>query len=452
MDQKFEKVWTVIEKPLELSTLVLISSQFFLEYDELSFEEIMLTLNNVFVGHSDGESVFSIKNKNEKRFCNRLLDNLVKIMEKLTMRSSKMITFEDYHSHGSEDATFMMSILLLRIIRAISVHLETANTSNLPIHVGKEYVTLVKPLLQTLTDDFMILNLWLHDFICEAFSSREDFKVLVDNSGTRIRSSDLPHHPVDGPFNDEMKRKFEMVGRNLGNENYYCYICGTGLVLLEDIAIWPDCEHVSYCAQCARSMFIGKEISEHTRMKDSEDGSIPKSRFLVQNKCPECSIPISIWSIGRYFSDVVVHSPDLLPSASEVLQHEYDSLSYIIWYSWNERRTVSYILPLILHATVLQLEMKYTVALNSKLNLEKFKLYCSILSRLSSGLRERGNSYLVQINIRCLQEAVLHFRKNLSWYSGPDTKEECLTLLNQTEKALGDLETKYLTGTAISSA
>jgi len=74
--------------------------------------------------------------------------------------------------------------------------------------------------------------------------------------------------------------------------------------------------------------------------------------------------------------------------------------------------------------------MEYTIALDSKLNLEKFKLCRCTLSGFCSGLRERGNLYLIQINIRCLQAAVQYFRKNLSLYSGPYTKDEWLTVMN----------------------
>ena len=454
MDQSFEKEWLVIEKTVDLYLLCCMTSRILMDYDELSFEEIMLTLNYVFVGHSDGESAFSIKNKsnkNEKRLCINLLNIFVKIMEKLARRSSKIAMFEDYQSELDDDASFMMTILLIRIIGAIIVHLDTEKNDNLPILFDKEYVTLVKPLLQTLTDDFMILSLWLHDFISDQFGSRQDFSALVNNSATRNRSSDIPYHPCNGPFNDELKRKYEMVERNLvAEKSSYgkCNLCGCKLVFLWNLAIWPDCEHVCYCADCGRLMFIWKE------------GKNGKSRFLAKNKCPECSVPISIWSISRYFDEDVVNSPDPLPAANPVLDVqkqcnlflEYETMHSLLVDSWSERRTVSYILPWILHATVLQLDMKYSVVFDSKMKLKNFKLHHSILSELHSGIRERGNLYLVLINVRCLQEAVRHFRKNLSWYSGPDTKDECLSVLDQIEKALGDLEEKYLTGTAISGA
>ena len=38
------------------------TSRILVEFDGLSFEEIMLALDYVFEGYSDGESVFSIKN------------------------------------------------------------------------------------------------------------------------------------------------------------------------------------------------------------------------------------------------------------------------------------------------------------------------------------------------------------------------------------------------------
>ena len=168
------------------------------------------------------------------------------IVEKLATRSSKIITFED--SHSDDDTKFRMSDLLLRAIRAISVHLDTANSNNLHIGVGMEYLILSI----TITDDFQILKLWLHDFICNEFSSRDDFRILVNNPGTRILSPDLPHHPCNGAFNEEMKRKFEILERNLGSEIYECDFCKRRLKDLGDIAMWPDCEHVCYCAGCAR--------------------------------------------------------------------------------------------------------------------------------------------------------------------------------------------------------
>ena len=143
------------------------TSRILVEFDGLSFEEIMLTLYYVFVGHSDGESVFSIKKEeHEKRLCIELLNNLVKIMDKLTICSSKLFIFRDQIDSLSNDAKFGMSALLLRIIRTISVHLDTAKNTNLP-----EYVAL---LLQELTDDFLILKLWLYDFIC-SFSIYRDY-------------------------------------------------------------------------------------------------------------------------------------------------------------------------------------------------------------------------------------------------------------------------------------
>ena len=459
MDQEFEKEWHDVENRLDKYLLCVMTSRILVDYNELSFEEIMLTLNYVFVGHSDGESVFSIKNindKNEKLFCFRLLNNLVKIMKKLTIHSSKVVRFGDSHS---DDSQFRMSTLLLRIIRAICVHLD-----NLPILVGREYVTLIKPLLQTLTDDFLILKLCLYDFICDNFSSRDDFRVF--NSVAKIRSSDLPHHPCNGPFNEEMKRKFQMVKRNLssennecdfcnlsigkydcefcslGSEHYKCDFCKCPLYDLGDIAIWPDCEHVCYCSDCARFMFIGKGNSK------PEDVSIQKSRLIIKNKCPKCSIPISMWSIGRYFGDNVVDTPDVLPSAPTLQLLEYETLRYILSSSCKQRRTVSYVLSLVTHAFFYLFDMKYTAAWDSKWNLKAFKMYRLILSELRSRNMERGNSFLVQINIRCLQEAAQDFQKNLSLYSRPNSNEEFVDVLNQIEKALGDLETKFLTVTA----
>ena len=69
--------------------------------------------------------------------------------------------------------------------------------------------------------------------------------------------------------------------------------------------------------------------------------------------------------------------------------------------------------------------------------------------KLFAGNREKGNSFLVQLNIHCLHEAIQHFRKNLSWYSGADTKDEFFKVLKKIEKALGDLEKIFLTVTMI---
>ena len=177
MEPKFEKEWLDIERPLDLCLSCSMTSRILVEFKKMSFEEIMLTLNFVFVGHSDGESVFSIKNQNEKRYCILLLNNLVKIMDKLTICSSKLFIFRDQIDSLSNDAKFGMSALLLRIIRTISVHLDTAKNTNLP-----EYVAL---LLQELTDDFLILKLWLYDFIC-SFSIYRDYGTkLVAIPGSR---------------------------------------------------------------------------------------------------------------------------------------------------------------------------------------------------------------------------------------------------------------------------
>ena len=450
MDGEFKRKWLDIEKPLGVSLLGFMTSRILVEYKELSFEEIMLTLNYVFVGWSDRESAFSIYDINdeeEKRSCIALLNNLVNIMEKLIIRTSKM--FGMFEDSPSDNVKFSMSALLLRITGAICDHLYVAETNNLPIYFGEDYVTEIKPLLQTLTDDFLILKLWLYDFICDNFSSHDDFRVLVNNSKAKIRSSDLPHHPCNGPFDDELKRKYEtMVERDLDSEMYLCNSCNCLLNELGDIAIWPDCEHVCYCSDCARLMFFGKGISKH---EDTQDSSIQKSHLISKNKCPICSIPISTWSIGRYFSENVVYSIDPLPSDYAVLRRECKALPSIIRSSLDQRRTVSYVLPLILHATFLHVDMKYTI-ISSKFNLESFKVYKLVLSELCSGTIERGNSYLVQINIRCLKEAAQHFRKNSSWYSQPNTSEEFAGVLDQIETALGDLERKFLPGTAIGGA
>ena len=446
--------WLVVEKPLDLSRLCFITSRILVEYEELSFEEIMLTLNYIFVGCWEGKSVLSLKYKNnyQKDFCHELLNNLVKIMKKLTMRSSKM--FEMFKDSASDNANFGMSAILLRIIRPICDHVTTTMTNNLPKYVGMEYHRLIVPSLTgSLTADFHILKLWLYDFICDKFSSHDDFRVLVNNSQTKIRSTDLPHHPCNGPFKEDMKMKFEKVKLNIGRNKYVCVFCKCLLNDLGDIVIWADCEHVCYCGKCARLMFIGKIISKPVGMEVTEDGSnVQKSYLNIQNKCPKCSKRISEWSIGRYFGENIVDLPDFLPSARTLLELEYESLHWILKSSWKQCRPVSYVLPLILHATVNDVDMKYKMPLNSELNLRSFKLYRTILLQLCSGSPERGNSYLVQINIRCLKEAVHHFRNNLSWYSGPHIEEEFLSVLNQIGKALADLEKKFVTGTTINSA
>ena len=458
MEPKFEKEWLDIERPLDLCLSCSMTSRILVEFKKMSFEEIMLTLNFVFVGHSDGESVFSIKNQNEKRYCILLLNNLVKIMEKLDLNSDTFDLFRDEIDSFSDDAKFRLFTFLLRIIRGICVHLDAAKANSLLICVGIECETSIKNLLQTLTDDFLILKLWLYDNICDEFSSRDDFRVLVNNSGAKIQSPNLPHHPCNGPFKDELKRKFEMVERNLGSENYECVSCKVPLNDLECIAIWPDCQHVCYCAECARSIFIGKIFSGREVMENIKDGSIQKSRLLIENECPKCLMPISVWSIGKYFSAVIGVSPDPLPSASKVLREEYRSLRSVVYESWAERRTVSYVLSLLLQATFYLFQTKYTATLDSDLNLIIFKWYPAILLQLCfdeiNGKQvQRGNVYLLQINIRCLQEAIpKHFKNNLSLYSGPDTAGEFLSLLTQIEMKLDDLKKKFMTGTTINSA
>ena len=443
MNQESEKEWPVIENRLDLTLACDMTTQILVAYDELSFEEIMLSFYYIFVGISDGQSVFSVNFRSEEDFCNKLLNNLVKIMEKLTICSSKLEMFKVQTYCLSDEAKFGMSTLMLRIISTICVHLQTTILTTKNVF---EHITSVKPLLQELTDDFLMIKLWLYDFICGEFSSRNDFRVLVNNCGPKVRSPNLPHHPCNGPFTLKMKSKFEIVKRNLGSENYECVSCKVPLNDLECIAIWPDCQHVCYCAECARSIFIGKIFSGREVMENIKDGSIQKSRLLIENECPKCLMPISVWSIGKYFSAVIGVSPDPLPSASKVLREEYRSLRSVVYESWAERRTVSYVLSLLLQATFYLFQTKYTATLDSDLNLIIFKWYPAILLQLCfdeiNGKQvQRGNVYLLQINIRCLQEAIpKHFKNNLSLYSGPDTAGEFLSLLTQIEMKLDDLK------------
>ena len=366
--------WLVVEKPLDLSRLCFITSRILVEYEELSFEEIMLTLNYIFVGCWEGKSVLSLKYKNnyQKDFCHELLNNLVKIMKKLTMRSSKM--FEMFKDSASDNANFGMSAILLRIIRPICDHVTTTMTNNLPKYVGMEYHRLIVPSLTgSLTADFHILKLWLYDFICDKFSSHDDFRVLVNNSQTKIRSTDLPHHPCNGPFKEDMKMKFEKVKLNIGRNKYVCVFCKCLLNDLGDIVIWPDCGHVCYCSNCFRLMFFGHGISKHANIIDGRSHYYSYVRSRIKIKCPKCWKPIKMWSIGRYFSANVVDSPDPLPTDHAIQLLEAETLCSIIRSSWNQRRPVSYVLPLILHATVLQLDRTYILSLDTKLNLRNLK-------------------------------------------------------------------------------
>ena len=84
-----------------------------------------------------------------------------------------------------------------------------------------------------LMDDFLILELWLYDFICDEFSTQNNFRALVDYCGEIIMSPDLPYHPCNGPFKDDMKKKLKIIERSHGSENYECIHCE---VLLKELS------------------------------------------------------------------------------------------------------------------------------------------------------------------------------------------------------------------------
>ena len=77
-----------------------------------------------------------------------------------------------------------------------------------------------------------------------------------------------------------MKKKLKMIERSLGSENYECIHCEVPLNELSRIAVWPDCEHVCYCEECARFIFIGKGILKPVTMDEMK---------TVSYKHPACS-------------------------------------------------------------------------------------------------------------------------------------------------------------------
>ena len=328
-------------------------------YRKLGFEEIMLSLNLVINGDPDKRSILQVNSKHDVRKCVTLMENLIEIIKNLVYVSTSRIEFED---SASDDRKFRLSTVILRIVNSICSQLYFDTPDYVPDHVRKRYRKFIKPLVHILGFDLLVLKEWLFDLIHSEFSLREDFSVITIGCGDPAKIPDLPRHPYYGPFNSEMKDKFEHIKSSLRSGNYQCKQCKTSLNV-SNIAIWAECRHICLCANCAFFRF-SRKINDRT-IEREEDGSISHYEFVRKKDCPQCHATIFQWSKGKHMIDAENHSYGVLGSSdnlaypAEVLEQEIESLRRIICLSMKSSRTVSCNFIMLLNETVFHSDLKY---------------------------------------------------------------------------------------------
>ena len=327
-------------------------------YQDLGFEETMLSLNLAIVRKSDGRSLLEVNNEHGVRKCVTLLENLIGIFENLIYVSPSRIEFEN---SPSNERKFRMSTLILRIINKMFPKFDhDLKPARMPVDIDNMWDRFIDPLALLLTYKVIVLKEWLQDLIFNEFSMREDFNVIAIGCRDRIMSPDLPHHPHYGSFSNELKGSFEHIKSSLDRGNYQCRQCRTPLNV-SNIAIWAECKHISLCAKCAFVRFSTK-LAHHS-VKRRRDGSISSLLDVVQKKdCPQCHVPIAVWSKGKYMIDAENHVYgflDVKPDRAAILQQEIESLRRIICSSMKHNQNGSNNLMMLLNETAYHFDIKY---------------------------------------------------------------------------------------------
>lgn len=335
--------------PDVLNILLGMTDQITLASQELDFERTILHLNLILFGNNDSKYIFKVIEDRDVRVCIDLLKKLINIIENLLSVSVSRLEFE---KSLPDERKFRMSILILNIFRSMIELL--GFQENVPSIINYSYERYIKPLLIKLKGKLLVLNFWLYDLIFSEFSARKDFGAIAYCCNFSHGDEYLPNY---GPFNNEMKDSFERIKSTLGNGNYKCIQCQISLNV-SNSAIWSECDHVCWCARCA----FYNLVMTHKIKPAFVDGSYHFSVQQDMKECPQCLVPFTLWSKGRYMMDASKHNypdPKKRPDSATRKRDIFESIRRIRFLSMLQGGTDSYNLQLLLNETVSLLPRYY---------------------------------------------------------------------------------------------